>query len=146
MVWYIENNFSKGKIVFDIFLLKVNFKWWRHCWLKNDVTTLDWWRHSQNGISKRYERRISITWNENNDYRLQLPLQPNFSCIYSSKNHVSTRNDLSWLRNWLRNLDRGVKVSSNFQKTSKNKLCSLKNWSSEKSRQVTGPPQFFHNK
>ena len=40
---------------------------------------------------------------------------------YSSENHVSTSND-----KWLRNFDRGVKMSSNFQKTCKNKFGSLK--------------------
>ena len=59
---------------------------------------------------------------QNNDYRLHLPLQPNFPRIYSSENHVSTSND-----KWLKNFDLGVKMSSNFQKTCKNKFDSLKN-------------------
>ena len=59
---------------------------------------------------------------QHNDYRLYLPLQPNFSRIYSYENHLSTSND-----KLLRTFDRGVEMSSDFQKTCKNKFDSLKN-------------------
>ena len=70
----------KRQNCFRYFLRKVNFEWWRHRRLKNDVKTLNWWRHSQKGVSKCYEQRISITWNESRRYKT---MTTDYSYLYN---------------------------------------------------------------
>ena len=116
----------KRQNYFRYFLLKVNFEWWRHRWFKSDVKTLDWWRQSQKGVIKCYEQRISITWNENRRYKT---MTTDYSYLYNQIFlvfiHPKITCQLPMTNDW--ELDRGVKMSSNFQKTCKNKLGSLKN-------------------
>ena len=70
----------KKQNCFRYFLLKVNFEWWCHRWLENNVITLGWWRPSQRGVRKCYEQRISITWNENRRYKT---MTTDYSYLYN---------------------------------------------------------------
>ena len=48
--------------------------------MNDDVTALDWWRHGQKGVSKCYEQRISLTWNENRRYKT---MATDYSSLYN---------------------------------------------------------------
>ena len=52
-----------------IFFAKSKFWMITSLLVENNVTTLNWWRHSHKRVSKCYEQRISITWNENRRYK-----------------------------------------------------------------------------
>ena len=130
----------KRKNRFWYFLLKVNFEWRRHRWLKNDVKTLDWWRHSQKGVSKCYEQRISITWNENRRYKT---MTTDYSYLYNQSFlvfiHPKITCQLAMTNDW-EILIEGSKWAQTFRKHVKINLIPWKIAAGHR------PNSIFHNK
>ena len=129
----------KRQNCFRYFLLKVNFEWWRHRWLKNDVTTLEWWCHSQKGVSKCYEQRISITWNENRRYKT---MTTDYSYLYNQIFLVFIHPKITGQLEWqmIENLIEGSKWVHIFRKHVK---INLVHWKIAVGHR---PTSIFHNK
>ena len=108
--------------------------------MKNDVTNLDWWRHSQKGVSKCYEQRISITWNESRRYKT---MTTDYSYLYNQIFlvfiHPRITCQLAMTNGW-ELLIEGSKWAHIFRKHVK---INLVHWKIEAGHR---PTYIFHNK